>query len=154
MTESLQFKILEFLQSGFWKTTPAVILLSVLVASFAIWRQYRTSKNIATIDFITDRERNEFYLAQRARFVDLRDGNPDLLVGYATKDCEERHIIRRQLNEHELMANAVRSGVFREKIVKKFWRGAVLTDFARCEDFIEALNRDQNTDKFYSDLRC
>lgn len=161
-------------------------LLVLFVAAVAALAQIeimrRVSSKRSTLELLSDAERDRDVIAQRGRFLELRNDREISLSRWAelrenelerkrfiekrigtspsagkdeTKTAkwveqskniekeifENNEAIRYVLNRHEMLAIAIDLGAVSEKMVKRYQRGIIITDWNRAKEYIEMIRK-------------
>ena len=97
----------------------------------------------ATLDFLTRREWDNDYISTRAEFSTLRDAAKGLEpFGKKGKNgFPEQDVIRRALNDYEIVAIGIKQGILDEEFYKLWCESAVISDFKASQGYINALNK-------------
>ena len=135
--------------------TPIVVLASIRVAWYGVSSQRELARKKASMDFITNREWSDSYPVNRAKFIELRDAADSHLASLATLENAsnpESHLVRVQLNDHELMAIGIKERLLDEELLRKYLKSTVIRDFQECLPFINATRSRLQNPNIYLEL--
>lgn len=134
------------------------IFLSAVIASIFAWTQIKEGRKRhenerdenrrrdrvkATLDYLTRREWDNDYISTRSEFATLRDAAAGL-EPFGKKGMNgfvEQDIIRRALNDYEIVAIGIKQGILDEEFYRLWCKSAVLNDFRASQGYINALNK-------------
>jgi|ERR1019366_154727 hypothetical protein len=121
--------------------------ISSIVASIALiataifaWRQIRafreTERLRETLEILNHRQTNPHWIESRKVFIELRDSK-DGLKKHALEKTNEALIIRSTLNQYEVIAIGIKSGIIDEAMYRSYYRGTLLRDWAEAVQFVD-----------------
>lgn len=122
--------------------TPAVILLSVIVAIFGVRRNSAMTKQRATLDLIERTETTQHYLtaAETFRKYRKREGGlsfSDLTApGNDAQKIKDRKAVIGLLNHYEIIAIGIKRGILSASFYKLWMRSVFCRNWEAAADFI------------------
>lgn len=119
--------------------TPALVLLSALIALGSVRAQRAIARQRATLDLIEKVESGEHYREIVNTFSELRRG-PGFgqIMNPQTKEAKElRRAVNDYLNHYELVAIGIRKGILDEKFYKDWMRGPFVRDWNAAAEWVQ-----------------
>ncbi|SDG34267.1 DUF4760 domain-containing protein [Pelagibacterium luteolum] len=126
----------------------------IAAAAGAYW-QRRISRQVLTFNNIVNLLWDEDYIKARQKFIALRDGENGQLTALAQaakRDSDEAGVIAAILNDYEIVSIGVLKGVMDEKMMKRFYRSTVISDYDKIKPFIDEVRRVDNNQKLFSEF--
>jgi hypothetical protein len=101
----------------------------------------------ATLQLLIELQTNEHWVDNRKTFIELREAK-DGLKKHAGGTTKETLAIRKILNQYELIALGIESGILDKQMYRNYYRTTILKDWMACAEFI-AHERDEASSPTY-----
>lgn len=127
------------------------------IAAFAVIKHNAiVSRREATIEMVNEQfsDEGDHYDEFKTLFIELEGSSQNLLdyTAQTTDNKTGRDIILRQLNRYELIALAIRKGVFSERFYKRWFFSQLLNDFDRLLPLIKSMRRHFDNDAYFCEF--
>lgn len=119
--------------------TPAVVVLSVIVAAFGVLSARKSARQRATLDMIEKAESAEHYRSLHKVFLSRRTsgGLGDLNAPKNDHDGKERLQVMDYLNHYELVSIGVLAKILDKDIYREWMLGPFIRDWNAAAGFIQ-----------------
>lgn len=118
--------------------TPALVLLSVLIAYFALRNARAIARQKATLDLIEKMETDDHYRQLSDRFSLLRrSGGFGHLNEPSAGDAKDRRAVLDYLNHYEIVAIGIRENILDSRFYRKWMEGTFVRDWNAAAQFVQ-----------------
>jgi len=118
--------------------TPALVLLSAVIAWLAMRNTRAVARQRATLDLIEKKESTEHYRILSRQFAELRQGAGFMhLVDPVEADKPVRKAVIDYLNHYEIVSIGILEGILDERIYRAWMEGAFVRDWNAVTDWIQ-----------------
>ena len=155
-------------ENGYWLPMPVAVILSTIIGAFlGAFLGYNIHKRIAkqnnenqrhmqahraTLDFIAKREIDADILRAKSAFNKQRDSSDGFTKFLSNSHPDIKEHVKTILNDYELTALAVHTGIFDEKFYKRWFESSYLKDYHSVRPFIREVRDVEGNEQIYKEF--
>ena len=127
--------------------------IGALIAIVQIRHQREVARKRATLDMLVAREWDHHYPEIRTEYIKLRnaDGGLEAWADHKYANSPQQMTINNILNEYELIATGIREDILDIELYARWFRGALLRDYASAMNYIRATRQRIRSDSAFSE---
>ncbi|WP_315807316.1 MULTISPECIES: DUF4760 domain-containing protein [unclassified Bradyrhizobium] len=137
---------------GLWLQSGAIFLsfIGVIISAGAI---RSVARRRAMLDLIMAEQSNEFLIAERKKFIALRDaGHLVKWADPAQAGSAETFTIRTILNRYELIAIGIKERTLDKRVYREYARTTVVKDWTAVKPFVVQMRQTTQTPTYYCEF--
>ncbi|WP_162651547.1 DUF4760 domain-containing protein [Lentilitoribacter sp. Alg239-R112] len=117
----------------------------------AMENEAQIAKKRAMLDILVKLNSDADWMANREKFISLK-GQKAGLAQWANKNGASTQVVRRQLNQYELIASGIKNEILSQELYHSFYRTTVVRDFVAAYPFIIAERSTLGGASFYKEF--